>query len=942
MKRSASIPALFILFVVFGLTLPLFAETVRLPVVRDLWISSASGEEEGNNGGTPKLKLKGYQEFSLVDFDVSQLKGKKIVKATLHVKLASDERLYRVGVSTITAPWNEGSGSGYEKIEGASSFRWRAYPDHPWIDCHETTFSTEYSDITSVIFGEGGSIWRNSDATDPVDGWQTIDVAPEIVVARFTGLSEGFVLFDDTGTEVVQEGDNTLIRLFPNRFIYSHDQNRASEPYLEVEFEEPSEELSKSTPSAPENVRFDQRRLPRGSVKFAWSQKNCLKSRIIGFHVSIDGAPVCQSFVPAVSFGSSETQFFETRIDGLDASSKHTMKVSSVDILGRESQSCSISFKPSSYTFSDWENIVERRSGTSASAGQKKAPLDNVVNLGATKVFIVQQFDKILENGELLPSEEGNYFASNPIWDAASRTIDLAAAKNEFIGFQIAFEGAPQKIRFELDWDGRPNELTAAFYRFARVASSKGNVADPAILLESDSLETPIRKGNDVVLCELFVPEDARHGLTKGKLRIIDEKGRTLSLNLRLKIWNFALPNELTFLPEMNCYSLPENEVEYYRLAQLHRTYINRVPYSHRGSVGDGLAPKWNASELSFDWKAWEERFGQYFDGSAFADLPRGPVPIEAFYLPLFENFPGDIFKGFAGDFTWPDSSAFTDEYQRALRSGCRSFSEKIVSEGWSKTRFLFFLNNKNDYKKNGWYNASSPWLLDEPASFRDFAALEFFGKILKESVSDKESFKDAILYRADISRPQWERDSLQSLLDVYVVGGGPFKAYNKMVRDRSEGRNKRLVYTYGTTSLPSESAYQPIFWSLDAWSLGADGIVPWQTIGNQESWHKEDELSLFYPPTEESAGKVAPSIRLKAYRSGEQLIEYLSILVKKTGRPRDEVARALRYRLRLDQSTSVSRNAEDAGTNYYDSTTPVELERIRRDIGEYIDRLAQ
>ena len=47
----------------------------------------------------------------------------------------------------------------------------------------------------------------------------------------------------------------------------------------------------------------------------------------------------------------------------------------------------------------------------------------------------------------------------------------------------------------------------------------------------------------------------------------------------------------------MNCYSLPNNERDYYRLAQIHRTYINRVPYSHRGTVGDGLAPVGMKSE---------------------------------------------------------------------------------------------------------------------------------------------------------------------------------------------------------------------------------------------------------------------------------------------------------------------------------------------------------
>ena len=49
------------------------AETFRIPVSRDLWVSSADGETEGNKGKASQLKLKGYQEFSILDFDLSKI-----------------------------------------------------------------------------------------------------------------------------------------------------------------------------------------------------------------------------------------------------------------------------------------------------------------------------------------------------------------------------------------------------------------------------------------------------------------------------------------------------------------------------------------------------------------------------------------------------------------------------------------------------------------------------------------------------------------------------------------------------------------------------------------------------------------------------------------------------------------------------------------------------
>ena len=88
---------------------------------------------------------------------------------------------------------------------------------------------------------------------------------------------------------------------------------------------------------------------------------------------------------------------------------------------------------------------------------------------------------------------------------------------------------------------------------------------------------------------------------------------------------------------------------------------LNRVPYSQSGKVADGCAPVWDGQRL--DWAAWDRRFGPYFDGSAFADLPRRAVPLECFYLPLHENWPSPIEGNYNGDY-WADR-AFPAGYRR-------------------------------------------------------------------------------------------------------------------------------------------------------------------------------------------------------------------------------------------------------------------------------------
>ena len=759
------------------------AETLRFPAVRDLYVSSASGEEEGNNGASPRLKAKGYQEFSLLDFDVASLRGRRIKEARIGVKLASEERLHQVTVGSIVVPWNEGDGRSYDKTSGASSFRWRANPDVPWSDAAS---SDEYSDITSVTFGEGGSFWASAEASEPVDGWQTIPIDPRLVAARAAGISTGFVFFDDVGTELVRrgtDGEEVEIRLFPNRFFYSRDQNSASTPYLEVVFDK--EFSAKKKTAKPLNLAAKTETLPCGDVEISWTAPKTDEARLVGFEAKVDGAPVPQSLIPAPKINgyAMPPERFVARLGalGLKPGAAKKFELVAVDELGKRSEPATLKFDVSSDKPSDWKDLialkkngVKTKSVVSDVASLKKKMAPRPV-LGDSQVSVLNEFDKTTESGELIPKLPENYKTSNAIWNARERRIDLAAARGEFVGFQLLFEGSERKVRAELRWSknatsfksvGSVKNLTpeTTFYRLAQVETSRGKIGDPAIPLAT--AETNLKSGCDAIYCELYVPKNAAPGERRGTLRLTSD-GETLDLNVRLTVWNFNIPNELSFLPEMNCYSLPANELEYYRMAQLHRTYINRVPYSHRGTVGDGLAPKWDAAKRSFDWRDWDRRFGSLFDGSAFADSPRGATPIEAFYLPFFENFPANIFEEY-DETLRPVDAAFSDDYKKSLRAALTDAAEHFSESGWNDSRFLFYLNNKMDYKRNGWSRASSPWLLDEPASFQDFTALRFFASQLRQALDDADlATKDnktrktanassetrPILFRADISR---------------------------------------------------------------------------------------------------------------------------------------------------------------------------------------------
>ncbi|MFN7208303.1 MAG: hypothetical protein ACK5UN_01070, partial [Planctomycetota bacterium] len=120
---------------------------VRIDIARDTWVSNYPSEQSGSNGGAPRLKLKSIVELSIIDFQPGLLKGKQIQSAKLMLKVEGDRPIERVTLSTLSADWIEGDGSGYQKVQGASTFTHRVYPSERWYD----------SDLTAVSIGQGNT-----------------------------------------------------------------------------------------------------------------------------------------------------------------------------------------------------------------------------------------------------------------------------------------------------------------------------------------------------------------------------------------------------------------------------------------------------------------------------------------------------------------------------------------------------------------------------------------------------------------------------------------------------------------------------------------------------------------------------------------------------------------------------------------------------------------
>ncbi|MDB5299821.1 MAG: hypothetical protein JWO87_1484 [Phycisphaerales bacterium] len=900
---------------------------VRADVSRDTWFSDVGPEVDGSNGGSGQLKLKSIQEMSLIDIDPAPLKGRVITGATLHVHLSGPEILHRVTVGSFGAEWVEGTATGYARQAGSSTFNSRQHPNVPW--------AYPGSNLNSVMLGQGGTLWRMADAFPPDAGrWQKVAIDPSIIAARVAGVSTGFLLFDDTGAEWTREGERFTTRGFPNRFVHSKDSNRASAPYLTIYLGEADTE----PPATPTDLKFEISDLPAGEARVSWlTPADAGPAGVAGFFVDVDGQPVPRYLVPAAG-RTGERVTMHLRDLGFRPGQAVAVGVKAVDGAGNISPVASLQVVVSQQT-------LPPLPGKNGEPLKAAAPLPK---LGDAEIAIIDALDKVQPvTGAMIPPQEPGYLAGNHLWDG--RRIRLFGAAREVVSFQILVRGKVDGLKAEVHFPQHDKAALpqAEFFRFRHVNSKSGPMPDPLLpmgqndkgLSVPDPDENMAGQTSGSILCELPLSELARPEEELGTLTL-SAGGQTLNIPLSLTTWDFSLPESLSFLPEMNSYGLPDNEADYYRLAHRNRTVLNRVPYHQNGSLSPGCAPIWDPKTRKLDWTAWDKRFGPYFDGTAFRDGPQGQpamprqlVPLEVFYLPLFENWPTPMEGNYNGDY-WADR-AFPESYRKDFIEVSRQFAEHFNGKGWNDTIFQCFFNGKTNFKANGWSRGTCPWLLDEPANFQDYWALRYFGELFHEGVNLAPPGKAKMMFRADISRPEWQRDSLDHVLDYNVVGGGAFRQFQRIVLDRKQ-QFGQIVIPYGGSNDPADSNVQPAAWCLDSWTLGGDGVLPWQTIGENDSWKKADALSLFYPGGPAGLPGPVPSIRLKSYLRGQQDVEYLTLLAIVEKQSRYLLGQRVRAVLPLaGEKHGTGFAGEDAGVIDFGRLRPQELWALRMRVGE-------
>lgn len=503
----------------------------------------------------------------------------------------------------------------------------------------------------------------------------------------------------------------------------------------------------------------------------------------------------------------------------------------------------------------------------------------------------------------------------NSLWDG--ERITLHAARGEHVGFEV-----------RLDAEGSVGGDGWSVSRILPV----GTGADPLV---------PGGGGPGLFHVERHVPKDAAPGERKLELTI----GAT-RVPVTLHVHKAVLPDALNFHVSLNTYSSPgrvlgdkpgtkaflELERAFHRMAHEHRATIAVVPYSHHGDVEEGFAPELKDGKIA-SWDAWDARWKPYFDGSAFSGLPRDGVPMDHFYLPFSENWPLRIrahyaYKGTLDDH-WRDAppieEAFPKAYADAFRAAVADAARHCAA--WKGTQFQVYLNDKNNYFRPD--RDSCWWLLDEPAYRDDFLALRYFGRLTKEGIAQVPGAP--LAFRVDLSRPQWRRDYLDGLVGLDVIGG-VYREYPQLVFDRGEA-----AWTYGSVPAPGANGQSARAWCVQAFLDGCDGVVPWQSIGRQDSWDKPEDTALLLPSKPGQPRAPHATLRLKMLRRGAQDAELLRLWLAKAKTSRAGIRAGLANFFGLAGEFRKS-SEDDAGRIDFGKLDAEKFEGLRRALLEALD----
>ena len=510
----------------------------------------------------------------------------------------------------------------------------------------------------------------------------------------------------------------------------------------------------------------------------------------------------------------------------------------------------------------------------------------------------------------------GNYREKNLVWDSSTKTVSLHAARNEFVAFQLIVETASPLEQVNVSLDSLTHKagasLTAPHVAIFKTwytqvrrpssgyeGSSLGSGWYPDALMPKrrsslhpgfpfsipDAFNNIPEQTNQAIWVDLYVPYDAAAapaGRYEGQLEVTWKGGHD-AIAIHLDVWDFALPQESSLPGDVWNDSMrnmpPEEEREYYQLAQQHRFLPLVYGYRPKINVENG--------KVALDWTEYDKRLAPYLDGSAFTEQygywgPGYGVPVHHMMLPFnIERSEGN--KGSAWPLALP-AEGRTPEYEAVWKETARQVREHLDSKpAWRKVNKIAFLNG-----------------LDESYSEAAYEKMIYYGRILHEAMG-----RDWFQYRIDGGYSPEAMEKLSQEVDLWVCHTVDYdKDFADLVRPKGVEtwfygpmiyEQKRNSGIGSNTLLDVDLLVnRGIGWA--GWKYQT-GWVEWEFDFNAyAAWYeaenyKSDRFSyngsgqMIYRGVVMGYREPIPSIRLKAMRRGLQDYEYFQLLAGKEGK---------------------------------------------------------
>jgi len=906
---------LFCLFVLFILSRSAlcFAEAVRLKSTADIWLSDANQKERSSSSGrNTRLKLKTIQEMSAIRFDAAPARGRAVLNAKLFLRRAGGDQLRYIRVSTINQNWVEGNSEKVYDLQNGATYLYADYAS-------KRSWAWSGSYFADVIMTSGNSLATWAECEKLEDGWISVALTPELIYALAVGDTDGLAIMD---------GGNLS---YHNNYLHSV-QSKGSEPYIEVELGEPLT-VTPGKPAVKAEPAIERAHLDAGAIRIAIQEAEnvfCWRIKLNGEAVERWRVKHPNSEVPTVFY-----------LENLVPAQEYDLEIVAVSPGGQTSPpaKASVAASPALSSELSLKKLAKPTGAVSAPAQD-----------GKMKVWALPGLVKVSPERSEAMFGDMETSGINAVWDG--KAIRLFGARGEYVSYQLCIENLSQKpltgvkIRFQ-GMDG-----TAEVELFTNwCAQNRDGDSQPAYCI-------PLKHGeafqiadsrNQSIYVDVYILKNASPGDCSGVVSIEADGVQKAVIPVELSVFDFILPDKLSFWAELNAYRIPRPAHAYYQLAHQHRCVLNcwRWAPKVRGSGKD----------IQVIWDEYDENVEPLLSGEAFRENRRSGVPVECMYLPFQDSFPTPLSKetyNYQGHWVGRGEDrkyliehylkapyigdALSQSYKDAFRAVQRQFIEHFREKGWDQTEMQCFYGGKNTHRIE--YGANMWWTTDEPYHWDDWLALQFFCRMWTQGRSDAE--RGQWLARADISRPQWQGRVLDGIVHTVYFGAGSFSSPDMYRRCRILSRETGLkLMTYGSTNPDNESNTQSVVWILNAWLNGANGVLPWQTLGGDGALDKNDRGAgggnALLVPGKRFGLEVVGDMRLKALRDGQQLVEYLTILAERYDLQREQIRDMVYRAVEFEAGTRAGTGADNADSLKFSTLKAWQISELRRRVAELI-----